>query len=110
MRFFKTFLLMVLASAFLVACGGGGGTDAATGNTNLADAYNKITPAMNYAQVKAIVGSEPTKVTDYMSVNQGMSYVWNDNVSSILGVSFRNNGSMSLKQISSPTLKASVSY
>jgi hypothetical protein len=73
------FLLMVLASAFLVACGGGG-SDTVTGgggdgSTDLVAVYDKVTAGMNYEQVKALVGYAHNGGESLgASVN---SYTWN---------------------------------
>jgi hypothetical protein len=74
MRFLKTFLLMVLASAFLVACGGGGG-DTGTGSGDagsLQTAYNAINEQTTFAQVNALVGYGP-KSSSTGNLNQ---YTW----------------------------------
>jgi hypothetical protein len=66
MRFLKSFLLMVLASAFLVACGGGGdpilgdtGGGGSSGSANLSAVYDKIVVTSTVEQINALVGYAP---------------------------------------------------
>jgi hypothetical protein len=79
MRFIKNFLLMVLASAFLVACGGGGG-DPITGggstgaSTNLNAVYDKLTRGMTYDQVKGLVGYAHN--AGEQASSSGTNYKW----------------------------------
>jgi hypothetical protein len=77
MRFLKSFLLMVLASAFLVACGGGGEdpiTGGGGGGTNLNAVYDQLTRGMTYEQVKGLVGYAHNG--GETSGGQGTNYKW----------------------------------
>jgi hypothetical protein len=79
MRFIKNFLLMVLASAFLVACGGGGSDPVAggggSGSVNLNAVYDKLTRGMTYDQVKGLVGYAHNGGEQASS--SGTNYKWN---------------------------------
>jgi hypothetical protein len=111
MRFLKNFLLMVLASAFLVACGGGGGDSGTSGggsnvDSNLAAAYGKISGGMTFAQVKAIVGTEPSSAAD---AGGSTLYSWQGTPSTaagagtLLGVVVNPASGVKQKFFSSPT-------
>jgi hypothetical protein len=108
MRFLKTFLMMVLTSAFLLACGGGGGdsgsgTSAGGGNTDssLTVAYGKISGGMTLAQVKAIVGTEPNSDAD---AGASRLYAWTGGSpqTSQLMVTIHPTSGVKMKALSAP--------
>ena len=113
MRIFKTFLAMILAASFLVACGDGGGSDSGTtsetgGSTaNLLAAYQAITPSTSLAQVNALVGYAPNGGSSGYS-DGSTSYMWwsekGTATLALLSVHFRADGSVELKIINGPSI------
>lgn len=78
MKLLKLTLPIIVLSACLSACGGGGDAATTTDNgTNLCSAYDKIAAKMSYDQVKTIIGHDNDGGTK--AYGTSLTYIWKDN-------------------------------